>query len=325
MQYTSHKVVYTMLPTRLQALPDSLLDNYIIQCIRQIDAKPMYENKLSMTRVINGVAELPDDFIKSYGVYYSNKEPTEVEFNSLLGCLSDDVKQDCISDAVYDISSTSTSETSTITEDIPLTLQDRYKLVQVATTDINGITTTKYVMKGVIFDSYINSEYHYNCWQPLYNSDKLFTQCYLTAKSPCKVSSCDYRFSFDKCGHILTSMPDGWLKVAYVGRPTDVNGDYTIPDNMDYIKVLRDGVIMHYYEERRINGRENSIHNHREYEDKFYRGVAGLRGSSMLPKGKLADKALRNIIYDNVRIANDYSLCGNSGWSGGALSKEMRL
>lgn len=324
MQYTSHKVVYTMLPTKLQELPDSLLDNYIIQCIRQIDSKPMYENKLSMTRVRNGVAELPDDFIKSYGVYYNSKEPTEEEFNALLGCLSDDVKQECISDVPLTASTTSTTTNPTITENVPLTLQDRYKLVQIATQDNDGNTTTKYVMKGVIFDNYMASGYHYNCWTPLYNSDKLFTQCYLTKKSPCKVSKCDFRFSFDKCGHILTSLPDGWLKIAYVGRPTNEDGDYMIPDDMQYIKCLKDGVIMHYFEERRINGRQNSMQNHREYEDKFYNGVAGLRGSAMLPKGAVMDKQLRNIIYKNVSLANDYSLTGNGGYSGGTLFKHMR-
>ena len=79
MKYVSHKALYTMLPQAVQVLPDSILDNYIIQAIRQIDALPMYQNKLKLIQIKNGVGELPDDFIKSAGVFYSCKEPTESE------------------------------------------------------------------------------------------------------------------------------------------------------------------------------------------------------------------------------------------------------
>lgn len=326
MRYTSHKAVYTILPKILLELPDSLLDNYIIQCIRQIDARPMYENKLAMTKVKNGVAELPEDFIRAYGVFYNHKDPTEEELNALLGCLTEETLDslDCLSDAPLTSSTSSTTENPTITTTTPLTLQDRYKLVKIATTNNQGITSNSYILKGVTYNNYVSSSYMENCWKPLKASDKLFTHCFLEKKSPCKITDCDYRYSFDKCGHILTSLPDGWMKIAYTGRPTNADGDYMIPDNMDYMKVLKDGVIMMYYEERRLNQKQGAINNHREYERKFYNGVAGLRGSAMLPKGSIADAKLRNIIYENIRIANDYSLTGNIGWNGNTLFKHMR-
>lgn len=323
MKYISHKAVYTILPKILLELPDTVLDNYIIQCIRQIDATPMYEKKLVLTKAINGVAELPSDFIKAYGVFYNSKEPTETEYNSLMGCiLENDKDTRCISDAPL------TGKTNPVTTNLsitssPSTLQDKYKLVKITEATDQG-TTTKYIMKNVAYDSYLTSSYHLNCWTPLYSSDRLFTQCFMEKKSPCKVSKCDFRYSFDKCGHLLTSMPDGWLKIAYTGRPTAEDGAYLIPDNMDYWKVLKDGVLMLYWEERRTNNRQGSILNHREYENKFYNGVAGLRGSSLLPKGRIKDAALRNIIYESISIANDYSLTGNNGWRGGTLYKHMR-
>ena len=327
MKYISHKVLYTLLPSKLQQLPDTELDNWIIQCVRQINAHPLYEKKLCMTKVINGVAELPDDFIKAYGVFYNSRTPNDEEFNSLLGCLcDDDTWNDCIPDTMVSQSDTTTTmATSEISADVPLTIQDRYKLLKIATTDSEGTVTTKYVLKGVLIDSYVSSPYHNNCWTPLYVSDKLFTQCYMEKRSPCLIQDlCNYRYSFDKCGHLMTSMPDGWVKIIYTGRPVDVNGDFLIPDNMDYLNVLRDGVLMYYWEERRTDNREGSLSNHREYEQKFYNGVAALRGSSLLPKGIAGDKALRNIIYDNVSLANNYALTGNGGWTGGPLFKHMR-
>ena len=323
MQYTSHKVVYGMLPKRLQELPDSLLDNYIIQCIRQIDAKPMYENKLTMMQVTNGVATLPEDFIKAYGVFYSSKDPTDEELESLMGCIQEDSYPGCISDSPLTDSTDSSTENPTIDTTTPLTLQDRYKLVRIATTDNQGQTTYSYILKGVTFYDYLDSDYFTNCWQPLYCSDKLFTKCFMEKKSPCHTTVCDYKYSFDKCGNLLTSMPDGWIQLAYTGRPTNEDGDYLIPDDMDYIKVLKDGVIMHYYEERRLDQKQGAVNNHREYENKFYNGVAFLRGRSMLPKGRLADKRLLNIIYENISIANDYSRNGNNGWNGGAMNPHL--
>lgn len=323
MKYVSHKAVYTILPKLLLELPDTVLDNYIIQCIRQIDAKPMYEKKLVLTKVVNGVAELPSDFIKAYGVFYNSKEPSDAEYNSLLACtLDDDSNARCTTDAPLTSGTTSTASSITI-DTTPTTIQDRYKIIQIVETTDQG-TTTKYVMKNVLYDAYLTSDYHVNCWTPLYSSDKLFTQCYMEKKSPCRVSKCDYRYSFDKCGHLLTSMPDGWLKIAYTGRPTTEDGDYMIPDDMGYWQCLKDGVLMLYWEEQRTYSKQGSILNHREYEDKFYNGVAGLRGSSMLPKGMIQDAALRNIIYESVSIANDYSLTGNNGWSGHTLYKHMR-
>lgn len=324
MKYISHRAVYTILPKILLELPDSVLDNYIIQCIRQIDAHPMYEKKLILTKAVNGVAELPKDFIKAYGVFYNNREPSDEEYESLLGCiLEDENNSRCISDSP--LTDTATNEIDGLSiEDIePIAIQDRYKLIKLIETTSEG-TTTKYIMKGITYDNYLNSAYHLNCWTPLFYNDKLFTQCFMEKKSPCSVSKCDFRYSFDKCGHILTSMPDGWLKIAYTGRPTDKDGNYMIPDNMDYLKVLKDGVLMLYWEERRTNNREGSVQNHRDYEIKFYNGVAGIRGSAMLPKGALKDKALRNIIYEKIAIANDYSLTGNGGWEGATLYKHMR-
>lgn len=295
MKYISHRAVLTILPQTLLELPDSLLDNYIIQCIRQIDASPMYSNKLYLTKVTNGVAELPEDFIKAFGVYYNYKEPTEDEYNSLLGCLDDNCHNDDLNDG-----------TERCISDAPL--------LEESCSNIN-----------VDYSNYMQTSFMNNCWKPLYTSDRLFTYCYLDKKSPCTTSQCDYRFSFDKCGHILTSMPNGWLKIAYVGRPTTPEGDYLIPDDMEYMKVLKDGVIMLYYEERRLDQREGAINNHREYEEKFYKGIAALRGSSLLPKGMIKDKQLRNIIYDKIKIANDYSLTGNGGWTGHTLYKNMRI
>ncbi len=328
MKYVSHKVIYTLLPTSLQKMPDAVLDNYIIQCIRQINAQPLFENKICITKVENGVAELPDDFITAFGVFYNSKTPSESEFNSLLGCLcSEDITNGCISDEIVNPSSNTTTINNTvISDDVPIALQDRYRLVGLIDYDENGIPTTRYVLKNIVYNDYVNSEYFQNCWTPLFTSDRLFTQCFLTANSPCKIENrCNYRYSIDKCNHILTSMPNGWLKVAYTGRLIDKEGNFLIPDDMDYMRVLKDGVLMLYWEEKRTSREETGMQNHREYEIKFYNGVAALRGSSLLPRGILKDYQLRNIIYDKIRIANDYSLCGNSGWTGGSLYKNMRL
>lgn len=323
MRYISHKAVYTILPTTLQQMPNSLLDNYIIQAVRQIKIRPLYENKLTMVRVKNGVAELPSDFIKTYGVYYNSKEPTTEEFESLIGCIAEGEDVGCLSDSP--LTSSSDAEETPTTTVVDDSLEDRYKLVKLSTLDSNGNPTTEWIFKQVAFNEYMASSYAQNCWKQLKHTDDLFTQCFIDKPSIDLTSDCPYRYRFDKCNHILTSLPNGWLKIAYVGRAVDEFGDYLIPDDMDFMQVVKDGVMMVYWEERLTNHKEYAFRNYREYQDKFRLGVARLRGTSFLPKGVLQERKLRNIIYDDIKIANNYQLTGNPGYRGGSLYSHLNV
>jgi len=316
MKYISYKVLYTMLPKRIRKLPTADIDNWIIQCIRLIDASPLYERKMAYSTVRSGKAKLPDDFIRLYGVYYNHTTPTDKHLASLLPCMATEEAFDCSPDTLLEGGQDEDDDDGVSIAETQDSFAQRNSLVRMTRLNDQDVEETFYVFRNYVVSDYINSLYHKECWIPLRLTDKIFSGCYLENESPCWKSNCDYSYSLTKCNELLTTLPNGYVMMIYTGRLTDANGDYLVPDNQEWLQVLKEGVIMMYYEDRRLDSKQGAMGNHQDYQANFFRGVAYLRGKQFYPNTAEKDKTIQNIIHGKIAIANNYNETGNSGFMG---------
>lgn len=315
MKYVSYKALYTMLPRRVRNVSTGQLNNWIIQCLRLIDSYALYEKKIAYATVKNGKASLPKDFIRMQGVYYNHTTPDDTHLQSLLPCLATDESFDCADDSLLDGSQASTGSDS----DVSITTQDsfaqRNSLVKLQRSIGQGNTEDFYVLRNFLVGDYLRSTYHTSCWIPLKLTDRIYSGCYLEEDSPCWVSDCPYEYSLTKCNELITTLPNGYISIVYTGRAIDTNGDFLVPDDQQWLQVLKEGVIMMYFEERRLDQKQGAMGNHREYQKNFFEGVAYLRGKQFYPNTAQKDKRLRNIFYGKIAIANNYTETGNAGYT----------
>ena len=315
-----------MLPKAIRNLPSSELDNYIIQCIREIEASPLYEKKLAYTVVKDGKATLPEDFIRMSSVHYQHREPTNENLQDFALCFDIDEGYDCPPDDILGglVSTDSTTSDVVLGDNTEFTNRNRLFTIQRSTGE--GGTEEVYVARNFAVSSYTaDNSYFSDCWLPLKVSKNIYNSCYIDSNSPNWISKCSYTYNLTPCNQLITTLPDGVIQYIYTGRLIDEDGSFLIPDDMTFMRVLIDGVIYLYYQDMRLDHKEGAIGNHREYRQDFYKGVAFLRGRYMLPNTATMDKRLRAIIYHKINIANNYSETGNAGYSGGTLFNHMNF
>ena len=195
-----------------------------------------YDAKMCLVKVKNHKAKLPKGFRLIEMVAYMHDQPTDKE---VLG---------------FDESDTESNE---ITEN-PVTDSDyTFNADHITRIQNQGIVNNYNLYTGV-WKHFFDVNY-FTILRPM---DDPFTRQHHCTWCPNLQSTCDYVYTINKQGELMTNIEEGYVCISYLSEPVDENGDLLIIDDADIQNALASYVMfklwetkMHLHEENAINVR----------------------------------------------------------------------
>jgi hypothetical protein len=145
-------------------------------------------------------------------------------------------------------------------------------------------------------------------WYPMQASSsgwQLSVHCHDSINLTC---DCDVTYRVETNGCITTSIESGVVLLLYYGHPQDENGNFLIPDDIDYNEAIKNYVLMCHHERRFNQHMEGSERRYRFYLNLWNRSQARVRGNMMMP----SSDGLENLRRQLQRIGEN-----NESWKKG--------
>ncbi len=161
------------------------------------------------------------------------------------------------------------------------------------------------------FIEFQNNSYFNVNWKPMRAATSPFSRSVLCKNALQTHVQCEHTYSLDKTGTITTTLPKGYLAIAYLSYPKDNDGNFLIPNEQVIMKALKNYCLMKIWERQMNYGVDNAERLFHTYLGLWEVSAANARGKQML----LGPDQLENLKQQQLRIGQHtnsyYTAFGN--------------
>lgn len=228
-----------------------------------------YKRSVAVLQVENHKALLPSNLHKIQSVAYMfNKTLTDTDVKSLCDALTEEEKINC---GCY---SNKTNEVIEPDADPPATIPDNYYAP-------NQYNITKLKSQGILnnYTLWVSSSFYKNNFTFMRLSNRAWAQQFHSGDCPnLDCINCDYTYSINHNGEIVTEFNEGIICISYLAYPLDDSGLLMILDDPDVKKAISAYASARHWELRWNMKEEGTEKRYQLYLAKAEKLMAKVRG-----------------------------------------------
>jgi len=113
----------------------------------------------------------------------------------------------------------------------------------------------------------------------------------------------EYRYYVNKDKTLTLTMKTGYLAILYYSFPVNADGDFLIPDDEDYLKAMKAGILKLHWEKRYNYKEEGARERYLQYQKEWEIFAAKTRGKLLL----MSIDEMENLKQQSTRLGQNYN------------------